>query len=99
VREALPDSVRPRLDSLVVAYEARLAGKDSTIVIMRRTIQAQTVLLAAQDSALEDYQRVTAGLTSQRDAWKRQAQPNILKRAVALAPWLAGAYIVGRVTR
>ena len=76
-------------------------------------IESQSIIIATQDSSLTLYAAMLASRDSliprlvserdtyraQRDAWRHQAQPSVLKRVGKALPWIAGAYLMGRLTR
>ena len=76
-------------------------------------IESQSVIIATQDSSLTLYAAMLASRDSliprlvserdtyrmQRDAWQHQAQPSVLKRVGKALPWIAVAYLVGRLTK
>lgn len=89
-------------DSLLLA----VAQRDTVI-------ESQKAIIATQDSSLSLYAAMVAArdsliprLVAERDAyrvqaraWQNQAQPSTLKRVGNALPWIAGAYLLGRLTK
>ena len=87
VRDTVVDSVyfREPVDSLIAAYEAG-----------RQSDSLQLLFWQAQVAQRDSVIRV---LQVSRDGWRRAAQPSLTKRVGQALPWLAGAYLVGRLTK
>ena len=97
----------------VVSDSAPRDSLYSAIAIRDTVIAAQRVIITTQDSSLTLYAAMLASrdsliprLVSERDgyrklaqAWQHQAQPSVLKRVGKALPWIAGAYLVGRLTK
>ena len=71
------------------AADAALAERDARIVALEATYAAD--LSAAHAQVAEALRQLTA--------CNRRASPGLLRRAVAALPWVAGAYLIGRVAR
>lgn len=86
----IPADLKPLLDSLIATYEGRLAGKDSTIsrqdLALRDALGDQT----ACDSAAGKLRGLADDYKDQAAAWRRRAQPGLLRRIAQGLPWAAG---------
>lgn len=66
LREALPDTLRPILDSIVGGFTAQLAAKDSALSLT-------TARLAQAEGLLLESQKVTKAWETQAGRWRREA--------------------------
>jgi hypothetical protein len=99
----LPDSLSPFVDRLRAAWHADMAGRERERAQADSTLAARDLRLRQLESAYDaDLAAVRAQLAEamrQLGAANARARPGLLTRALQVAPWAAGAYLVGKVTR
>lgn len=67
LREALPDTLRPILDSIVHGFTAQLAAKDSALSLT-------ALRLAQAETLLGESQKATKAWETQASRWRREAR-------------------------
>lgn len=92
----LPDSLKPLFVTMDSTYKVSIVQKDSTIQAQAAIIDVQQIQLNERDSLLILYRRNLAGVIQQRDAFFKDAHPNLLKRAWQAVPFVAAALIADR---
>lgn len=95
----LPDSLLPAFAQVTQKYREVIATKDSIISVYAATVSLQATQLRNDSTIISGYQSQLQKAIEQRDAFHSQATPGLVKQAVRILPWVAGAYVVGRVTR
>lgn len=99
LRAALPDSLRPKLDSLEAAHARALADKDSAYAALHaRFVLDSLALDDANASAARFKKQLGETLTALEDANKRAAPPGFVRRAFDAAPFVAAALVTCKLT-
>lgn len=96
---ALPDSLRPAFAQVTQKYREVIATKDSIISVYAATVRLQGIQIKNDSTIISGYQSQLQKAIEQRDAFRSQATPGLVKQAVRILPWVAGAYVAGRVSR
>lgn len=87
--------IRPLLavkDSVINAQGAQITSLAQALALSERRVAQKDSALQAVNAALQRQVMLTV-------AWQKAAQPSLLKRAEGAVPWLAAAYLAGRLTR
>jgi len=101
---------RRHSDSLLAALPPQLAEVQEVLDAQTATIKSldyqhhtdSLALLFWQATALTRAEQRDSAMSvatlyrNQRDAWQRKASPSLVTRLVREAPWIAGAYLIGK---
>ena len=94
----IPDTVVKRMIAQAdSSFHAALAAKDQEVSFWRAQAAIWQQSSADKDSVIDRVNRALADAIQQRDLYRSQAHPNLLKQAADKLPWIAGAYLAGRV--
>jgi hypothetical protein len=99
IRSQLSDSTRDLVDSLEAQHQASLWEKDSIIAAERRIRERADSALAKSDSALFQIRQVNELLRKQLTLTESRANRNLWEQITDKAPWVAGAFLIGRFAK
>lgn len=90
-------SQRAKLDSVVQTYEARVSAYDSQLRNTATLLAEARALNAKQDSIIDEQRRLNDKLFGDWQKAEKRANPGLIEKIIAIAPWALGAYAVGRL--
>lgn len=94
----LPDCA-PAITAVRDSYTQVIAVKDSIITVYTATISLQAQQIRNDSTIISGYQSQLQKAIEQRDSFRSQATPGLIRKVSNALPWIAGAYLLGRVTK
>jgi hypothetical protein len=94
----LPDC-KPAIEAVRNSYTQVIAVKDSIITVYTVTVALQATQLRNDSTIIFGYQTQLQKAIEQRDAFQHEAHPGLIRQVSNALPWMAGAFLLAKVSK